>query len=431
MNNGRLNKMEKQMKYQVIRKYRVLVLSALFIGAAGAVAEESDRIQALEKQMAAMNEEIAVLKGEQSDLSVTKEQDSKVRFGGYGEIHANFEENGNSVFDIHRLVMYVGYDFSDWIKLNSEVELEHAFVADSADGDNGGEISIEQLYVDFLFADAVNARVGRVLAPIGIINQNHEPTLFFGVERPGVDKNIIPSTWSLDGAGIFGSPLSWLSYEAYVVAGLDGSKFRDKDGVRKGRIKERGDLGDPAVTGRLDFYPFVDAGLPADQDLRIGLSGYYGGTDNTNEGGGNGIDNTFGMYSADSEYDVSRLLFRGVVAVGENSDADLLAAGTGEQIFGWYLEGGVKAMPESWKKGKMAEAEIIPFVRYEVYDTQRKLPEGAAPTGEFERTDITIGANFLLTQQFVLKADYQFRSNELVGSDVNNTFNLGMGWVFQ
>lgn len=418
------------MKYQVVKKYCSMVLATLVAGASVATAEEVDRIQALEDQLAAMNTEITALKGEQGDLAVFEEEASKVHFGGYGEIHANFVEGGNDQFDIHRLVLYLGYDFNDWIKLTSETELEHAFV-------NGGdgEISIEQLYVDFLFADAVNVRAGRVLAPLGIINQHHEPVLFNGVERPNVEKNIIPSTWSLDGVGIFGSPLGWLNYEAYVVAGLDGSQFRAKDGARKGRIKERGGLQDPAVTGRLDFFPFVDADLPADQDLRIGVSGYYGGTDNVDEGGQNGVDNTLAMYSADFEYDISRFRFRGVVAHGENSDAaDLetaFANSPGEEIFGWYLEGGVSVMPDSWKKGKLAEADIIPFVRYEEYDTHYKVSDNVVKDEAQDRTEITIGVNVPLTPQFVLKADYQMEDNNKSGSDVIHKYNLGMGWVFQ
>ncbi len=414
------------MKVQVMKRYRLVVLCTVFTAVACVYAEDSDRLLALEKQMAAAHAEIVVLKGEKNDLSRVEEKESKFHLGGYGEIHANFEENGNSVFDIHRLVMYVGYDFSEWIRLSSELELEHAYVTDGS----GGEISIEQLYVDFLFADSVNARVGRILAPMGIINQNHEPTLFLGVERPGVDKYIIPSTWSLDGGGIFGSPLSWLSYQAYAVAGLEGSEFDGSNGVRKGRNKERQGLNDPAVTGRLDFFPVEN------QDLRIGLSGYYGGTDNANKGGAGtpSVENTFSMYSADFEYDLSRVRFRGVVAQGFNSDAEALNAAygnaAGEEIFGWYLEGGVSVMPESWKAGKLKEADLIPFVRYEEYDTQHKVPTGTVKDGKNDRTVITVGINMPLTQTFVLKADYQFRYSE-AATDPNNMFNLGMGWVFQ
>ncbi|MCK5676434.1 MAG: hypothetical protein KAH99_05415, partial [Verrucomicrobia bacterium] len=380
---------------------------------------DQDRIAALEQQVKALAGEINA----QRDLDAAEVYNplGKLRLGGYGDIHANFEENGKSVFDIHRLVMYVGYDFADWIVLNSEIELEHAYVTDGA----GGEISIEQLYVDFLFAEAFNARAGRMLAPMGIINQYHEPTLFLGVERPSVDKYIIPSTWSIDGIGIFGSPLGWLSYQAYAVGGLDGSEFSADKGVRDGRIKERGGLNDPAVTGRIDLYPFEE------QELRIGVSGYYGGTDNANKGGGNGTENNFGMYSADFEYEISRFRFRGVVAYGENSNPEnlpLTGSATNElseALFGWYIEGGISVMPNSWKKGKMAEVDLIPFVRYEEYDTQYKAA-GSFENGANERTEITVGINVPLTYQFVVKADYQLKYSE-AASNPNNVFNLGMG----
>ncbi|MBT8042468.1 MAG: hypothetical protein HKP10_02700 [Kiritimatiellales bacterium] len=413
------------MKDQFVKKYGVAALVTLIAGAA--YSESQDRILVLEKQMAAAHAEIAALKGEKEDLSVLEEPVSRLSFGGYGEIHANIAESGSDQIDIHRLVMYVGYQFTDWIRLTSETELEHAYVNKDK---GGGDLVIEQLYVDFLLSDALNVRAGRVLAPLGIINQHHEPTLFNGVERPNVEKYIIPSTWSLDGVGIFGYPLSWLSYEAYAVAGLDDTGFSAKEGIRGGRIKERQGLNDGALTGRIDIFPMASD----EQDLRIGLSGYYGGTNNKNKGGDNtnNLDNVFTMISADFEYNIACLRFRGLAAHGSNSDADMLAAvGVGDEIFGWYLEAGASVMPEAWQHGRLADADIIPFVRYEEYDTQHELPGGASSTGEYERTDITVGANFLLTQDFVVKADIQFASNEASGSDTVVKYNLGMGWVFQ
>lgn len=417
------------MNRQIMKLIGATSIAAVAITANAA---DEDRLKALEDEMASTKAELAILKGENNDLSGVTEQKSKLTLGGYGEIHANFIDGGDDRIDIHRLVMYVGYEFADWIRLSSEVELEHAYVSSGS----GGEISIEQLYADFLLSDPVSIRVGRVLAPMGIINQKHEPTLFFGVERPSVDKVIIPSTWSLDGVGIFGAPLSWLTYEAYGVAGLQGSGFDGSDGVRGGRNKERQGLNDPAVTGRIDFFPFVDADLPANQDLRFGISGYYGGTDNANKGGTGtpSVDNTFSLYSADAEYTISRAVFRGVIAKGKNSDATALnaayATDAGEEICGWYLEGGISVMPESWKKGKMKDADLIPFIRYEMYDTQHKVPTGTVKDDANDRSDITIGLNWLLTRNFVVKADAQFRSDEKAGSDPNNRYNLGIGWVF-
>ena len=44
-------------------------------------------------------------------------------------------------------------------------------------------------------ADSWNARAGVVLAPVGIINETHEPPTFLSVERPDYAKYIIPTTW--------------------------------------------------------------------------------------------------------------------------------------------------------------------------------------------------------------------------------------------
>lgn len=184
----------------------------------------------------------------------------------------------------------------------------------------------------------------------------------------------------------------------------------------------------------MDFYPFVDADLPADQALRVGVSGYYGGTDNSEGGGDNGVDNDLSMYSADFEYDVSRFRFRGVLAYGKNSDADDLqdafGRDAGEEIFGWYLEGGVSVMPDAWKKGKLVEADIIPFIRYEQYDTQHEVSDNVTKDDANDRSEVTLGVNLPLTSQFVVKADYQFMDDES-SDNRKNQFNLGMGWVFQ
>lgn len=349
----------------------------------------------------------------------------KLSLGGYGEIHGNFnEDTGKDLIDIHRLVMYLGYDFSDWIKLHTETEIEHAFI-----NDGDGEISIEQAYVDFLLSDKFNIRAGRILTPLGIINQNHEPTLFNGVERPNFAKYVIPSTWSSDGVGIFGSLNPSLTYEAYVVGGLDGSLFTETGGIRNGRIKERPSLNDPAVTGRLDYYPSCDS----DQSLRFGLSGYYGGLNNGNNGTNPGVSGDIAITSADFEYSVSKFDFRGAIAHENISGArELGAAGQdiAEEIFGWYLEGGYHFWPDEWKKGKLAESDAVAFVRFDSFDTQHKMPSGIARNRAADREEWTLGVNFYPVPNFVVKADYQIRSDDASGSNLSNLFNVGIGWTF-
>lgn len=349
----------------------------------------------------------------------------KLSLGGYGEVHANFSEGTEKdQLDIHRLVMYLGYDFADWITFNSEIEIEHAFI-----NDGDGEISIEQAYVDFLFSDLFNVRAGRVLTPIGIINQKHEPTLFNGVERPSFASSIIPTTWSSDGIGIFGSLHPELTYEAYVVAGLDGSGFNALNGIRGGRIKERPSLNEPAFTGRLDYYPFMAAFENTNQSLRLGLSGYFGGLDNGDQGSNPGIDGEIAVTSGDFEYSLDRFDFRGVVANINIDGAREIGNGTAEEIFGWYLEGGYHFWPDEWKTGKLAQSDAVVFLRYDDFDTQHKMPSGVARNPAGDRREWTVGVNFYPTANLVLKADYQMRS-DASGSNPDDLLNFGIGWAF-
>jgi hypothetical protein len=400
--------------------------------------ELAEQVKQLKEERVA--EQTAVMENQETIMRLTSQVDefsdswgadpeawvNKFTIGGYADVHANFGEgDAADQFDIHRLVLFLGYDFNDWIKFSSETEIEHAFVSD----DSGGELVLEQAYLDFLLSDRVNVRAGRILTPLGIINTKHEPPSFNGVERPSFAKYIIPSTWSSDGIGLFGSITPGLTYEAYVVAGLDGSEFNAADGIRGGRNKERPSLHEPAFTGRLDFYPFAMSDTAYGQMLRLGVSTYYGGLDNGNKGNNPDINGDIGIFSTDFEYSISRFDFRGALAYEKIDGAREIGNGTAEEIFGWYLEGAYHFMPDSWKKGKLKMSDAVAFVRYDDFDTQYKMPSGVAKDPAGDRDEWTFGANFYLLPNLVFKADYQIRDDD-TSADLAHLFNLGVGWQF-
>jgi len=440
---------------QIIGCMILLVLWAA--GTSAAAVADNDELEAMRREMEQLRQQVKELKSEFRRLQDDKKKDQdvpseyqqeiqelrddvaklnesqklditdslgKLKLGGYGDIHANFKEGSESdKVDFHRLVMYLGYDFDDWIKFHSETELEHAFVSD---GD--GEISIEQAHLNFLLSDNFNIRAGRILTPIGIINKTHEPPTFNGVERPNFAKYIIPTTWSSDGIGLFGSLNPSLNYEAYVVAGLDGDSF-SSSGIRGGRIKSEQSLNEVAFTGRLDYRPYEEVLSNSDQSLRLGLSGYFGGLDNTDGGGGSGKDGEIAMTSADFQYSISKFDFRGVIANTNIDGARDFGGGVAEEMFGWYLEGAYHFWPDEWKTGKLEKSDATVFVRYEEYDTQNEMPSGIAKDRTKDVDEVTVGVNFYLTPNFVIKADYQI-SDDASGSDRDDLFNLGLGWMF-
>lgn len=428
----------------------LVALLAGFSTVAQSADERDARIADLERMIEELAEQVGALRAEQEAAKeerreyqeeVSEKLDEAVEtvslrqtydtggfdIGGYAEIHANFNQGSDKdQIDIHRFVLDFNYDFEDWIRFRSELEVEHAFISD-----DDGEISLEQFYVDFMLNDKLNFRVGRVLTPLGIINPRHEPTLFNGVERPNVDKVIIPSTWSSDGVGIFGNLTSSLTYELYAASGLDGSKFDPIDGIRGGRIKERPSLNDIAVMGRVDYYPFVNFPAPGAQTLRLGLGGYTGGVDNGNQGknpgGLSGVDMHMGV--ADFEYSLAKFDLRGELAFTWIDGAEKLSSGVAEEMMGWYIEPAYHVMPDSWKKGKWSRSDAVVFARYEDFDTQHSTVSGVPRVPGGDRQEWTTGVNFYFTPSIVLKADYQFTDDDgASGSD--NRLNFGVGMQF-
>jgi hypothetical protein len=120
---------------------------------------------------------------------------------GYMDFHFNKQELSDGRLDFHRFVLLVTHRFSDRIRFVSELEIEHALVESL---EASGELELEQAYVDFLLSRRFNIRAGMMLMPIGIINERHEPPIYYGVERPFVDTFIIPTTWFDVGVGVHG-----------------------------------------------------------------------------------------------------------------------------------------------------------------------------------------------------------------------------------
>jgi hypothetical protein len=204
-------------------------------------------------------------------------REQKTTIGGYGELHLNMvkpeDDSFSSRLDFHRFVLFFAHRFNDRFQFYSEVELEHAFVAESGGVAIPGSIQIEQAFIDWRLlkgeSQALYLRAGAVLVPMGIINQWHEPPIFNGVERPTVDRVIIPTTWREGGIGIWGQPKDELRYEFYVMSGLDASGFSGSSGLRGGRLKvTQAELNGPAFVGRLEWEPILG--------MVLGISPYFG-----------------------------------------------------------------------------------------------------------------------------------------------------------
>src|SRR5215469_14749980 len=143
---------------------------------------------------------------------------SGLRLWGYGEVYYTHptSEPERSQMDLARAVIGVGYRFDERTEFNSEYEVEHA-VSSASDV---GEFEVEQFYIDRRLNDAVTMRAGLFLMPFGFINEHHEPTNFYGVQRNFVETLIIPSTWREGGFNLHGDTAAGFAWNAGLTTGV-------------------------------------------------------------------------------------------------------------------------------------------------------------------------------------------------------------------
>lgn len=360
------------------------------------VARASEKVTATEAQLEATGDYLESFEGGSGALAGTS-------LGGYGELHYNNLDADDPAedlerIDFHRFVLFLGHEFSERIHFFSELEIEHSLAGDGAPG----EVELEQAYVNFALDGTTSAQAGLFLLPLGILNETHEPTTFYGVERNDVESIIIPSTWWEAGAalkGQFGNGLSWdvAMHSGLAMPTTGGSAFA----VRSGRQKVAEALAsDPAYTARLKY-----TGWPG-----LELAASYQYQSDPSQAGGDGLDNGH-LFTTHAAYQAGDFGLRALYGAWRFNGPAVEAAGADEQD-GWYIE-------PSWR----LDEQFGVYARYEDLD-------GARAADRF--TQYEAGLNYWPVPGVVLKMDVRSREYSeaaLAGSDFDG-FDLGFGYAF-
>ena len=387
---------------------KTLIASALIGIFASTIAIANDDTQELRK---VIEEQQKVLKNLEKRLDETEQKleatadqiettstgsiFSNTTIGGYGELHYNNYEDSDAEVDFHRFVLFFGHEFSDSVRFFSEFELEHSLSGD----DKPGEVELEQAYVEIDINEQTSSKVGLFLIPVGIINETHEPPTFYGVERNGVEKNIIPATWWEAGASFNYKPTGGFSIDGAATSGLnvatDGSKAYN---IRSGRQKvAKATAENLAYTGRVKY--------TAINGLELAATVQYQ-TDITQGSSADTADAT--LIEAHGIYQVKDFTVRALYARWDINGDEAQALGRDEQT-GWYVEPSYKV-----------NEKVGLFARYSEYDNE---------AGNADLTKVkssSVGINYYLHESVVLKADYE----DLGGSKDSKGFNLGFGYQF-
>ena len=406
---------------------------------------------------------------------------NRFRFGGYGEMVANFKDYGinrfyghkegnakqnHNTISIPRFVLAFDYKFTPkWI-LGAEIEFEYGGTGTSYELENtengeyetevekGGEVALEQFHITRMIVPEFNIRAGHLIVPVGLTNAHHEPINFFGSSRPEGETTIIPCTWHETGIeflGKFGKDYATFDYEAMIVTGLNANGFDRNKWVRGGKqgLFEGDNFTSPAYVARLNY-----TGVPG---LRLGGSIYYCPNTGANSDKLITYDEIgripVTIYSLDAQYINKYVTARANYLSGNIAHADQLGAKNGKlsnksgysrttpiakRAVSYNAEVGLNL--KSIVGGGKNFPVIYPFAQYEYYNSQEKGEGMDVMDARCQVSKWNFGLNWRALPNLVVKADCttrQIGTAKVFGTgnyNSENEFGIGIayiGWFFK
>jgi hypothetical protein len=439
---------------------KVLLLLAISIASTLQAQEKTER--------AALKSE---LKKEIIEALSKKEKSASTLFNrfelkGYGVLnYYNYTwdtdtEKRNAV-DAERLNFYLNYKFNDRFTLKTELEIEHGGTGVTKELDKleefgefeteveaGGEVKLEQVYIDIAYKKFLNFKLGKFKMYFGLAQNLDTPDEYFTTHRPEMENELLPLGWYETGIEINGKFLNdKLQYRVAFVNGLDATGFSSRGFIKRGHQTrfEMANANNWAVATRLDY------SLGKHKNSFIGFSTYFGNTaDNRPKPD---LKNDAYLFLAEGHitYNEGPLRFNSMFLYGNLQNSDLItlrnknlsnALGVkrtpvAKNALGFSAEIGYDIL--TLKQG-VSEQKIYPFVRYDFYDSMYKTHASITDNPRWERSTITGGINWFIHKGIIFKAQY---ANRTLGSkklDANgvltnnnekeNTFSAGVGFVF-
>lgn len=392
-------------------KTRLLSVAALAAASTTALAgaDQAPTNAELYEIIQAQQSQIEDLQGNSSSSS------SRTSIGGYGELHYNNIKDARDQIDFHRFILFVNHEFTDRIRLYSELEIEHAFITTEDDPDiDSGAVELEQAFIEFDINDSLQAKGGLFLVPVGILNETHEPPTFYGVERNPVEGAIIPTTWWEAGAALNGHNESGFSWDVAIHSGLGipgadgaagtgpGAAAGGSFNIRGGRLRvSNATANDPAGTVRLRYTGVKGLDLATTVQYQTNI---------TQEGGA-AAEAPATLFQTHAIYQAGATKLTAFYATWDIDNADFENAGADEQT-GYYLEASHKL-----------NDKVGVFARHSEWDN------AAGDNTESATDQQIVGVNYWPHENVVLKADIFTQETKATGAE-REGFNLGIGYQF-
>jgi hypothetical protein len=399
----------------------------------------------------------------------------QLQLSGYGDLVFSFADYGDdpratakgsksdrrAVFDARRFILEIEKELPRNFAFEAELEIEHGGTGSAmeleydeggeyeSEIEKGGEVQLEKLFLEHK-SGPQRIRVGRIPIAFGLLPLHHEPFDYLGTIRPESEEHLIPSAWSELGAEYrkqFGSE----TLQLQIVNGFDSTGFSTQYFVRDG---QQGRFEFVKATNPAAVLRWTTQSIPG---LEAGASFYYGDSSanrpksdlakNCKDGKGDtervapcGYHNTpVQLLSLFAKARWGALQSQTSLMLGRIQDSDRInskninlpnsyagAARTpvAEAAYSAWTEWGYGL--DGFEQGDA----LIPFLRFERYDTVHKAAAGQLDDSRFDRHVLALGAAYHMESTVYFKFDVserRFGSRDLRSE---HELRFGLGFVY-
>ena len=349
-----------------------------------------------------------------------------VAFGGYLEansIYSSTEGVSDGLsFQARRLTVFMSASITKRIKFLSELEYE----------DGTKEIGLEFAAMDIAFHPLLNFRGGIVMNPIGGFNQNHDGPKWEFIERPDEAVEMLPSTWSNVGFGLYGKTYkgNWIfGYEVYLTNGYDDKVIDNEENKTfMPAMKENRDRFEESNNG----VPLTSAKI-AVKNRKIGEIGlsYMGGVYNSFKNEGVVVDDKrrLDVFAVDFNSTIKKTK---TYIVGEASYTKIDVPETYTQQYGMKQWGVFLDIVQPVLQREILgweDASLNLAVRFDYLDWNiGTFKESNTRIGD-ERISITPAISFRPSKQTVLRLNYRYSwDTDILSNPKTRTGSLLFGF---
>ena len=376
-----------------------------------AVAAIGETVQGLGADLAAVRGEVENQGHALAAASASRQRE--IAISSYGAVNLGKRSGQDSVIDAESFELVLSGQPHPSVSFFSEIEFERAA---TVGGPRGGEVLLEQAYVDYAINDNLALRGGVILVPFGNNEADHYAPLREVILRPLSSRLIAPSDWTDNGFGLVGHrelSANWqLDWETYLIAGLDSGI--GPGGLRNARQGFGEDNNnDKALAAHLT--------LRRNDQLALGLGVYDGDYDDVGRLRlrGLGLDYSWRLdrWRFSGEY----LAMRAERAEGESADLRGGYARAAYDVQQW--------LPLAWRNEAFPDARLSLVYEYDHVSVEDLTSLASLVARERKHV---LGLRYEPDHSWILKLNREWSdaSNRTLVNGDSDGWIIGIGFVF-